>query len=375
MPSSSVRAPRVPVSVASVLPLLVLAAACGDDSAAPPPPGPTSEVTIDASSTTAYRYFNLGTGQEVTVTSPTTDQNWDLAFRRFEIRLNGGVAGPKGVAGYNLENNASATPQQVIGFTRANQQAAFDAVTAADIPAAGSFTVASLAPDLTNWFRPNPAAAQPGQSQLVANQQRAWKFRRATAANGFAVVRIDSIFVTGTANQAALTYVRIRFRLQDGAGAPGAAANLGSTVPAGGSVYFNLTTQQVVATPSGCNWDVRVNANVEIAVNGAQGCTAGTFPLEANESFDALTNAGNAAQYAAFFAQITGPIPNSFDDPKGPFLYNLDPQNAPNRFYPTFNIYLVRVGSAVYKLQVVDYYNPANATQSGFPSIRYSKIQ
>ena len=38
----------------------------------------------------------------MTIADPSTSSGWDLAFRRYSIRLNGGVAGPKGVTGFNL---------------------------------------------------------------------------------------------------------------------------------------------------------------------------------------------------------------------------------------------------------------------------------
>ena len=54
----------------------------------------------------------------------------------------------------------------------------------------------------------------------------------------------------------------------------------------------------------------------------------------------------------------------------GVFLYNLA---GDNRLSPTFNIFLVKVGSSVYKLQVVSYYSTTG--DAGHPTIRYEKIQ
>jgi len=80
----------------------------------------------------------------------------------------------------------------------------------------------------------------------------------------------------------------------------------------------------------------------------------------------------DAPDYGAFLSGLTGPVPFStaLDDPNGPFLYNLA---GDNRLSPTFNIYLIKVGTDVYKVQVIGYYSSTGA--GGHPTIRYAKIQ
>ena len=58
------------------------------------------------------------------------------------------------------------------------------------------------------------------------------------------------------------------------------------------------------------------------------------------------------------------------DSKSGVFIYDLA---GDNRLSPTFNTFLVKVGSSVYKLQVTTYYSSTNV--SGYPTIRYEKIQ
>jgi HmuY protein len=53
----------------------------------------TFKTVIDATSLTAWRYFNFETSSEATVSNPQTDNVWDLGFQRFMIRLNSGVSG------------------------------------------------------------------------------------------------------------------------------------------------------------------------------------------------------------------------------------------------------------------------------------------
>ena len=52
--------------------------------------------TVDASDEVLWVYFDLETGAEIGIDDPAEDLQWDLAFRRFHIALNGGVSGSAG---------------------------------------------------------------------------------------------------------------------------------------------------------------------------------------------------------------------------------------------------------------------------------------
>jgi hypothetical protein len=131
----------------------------------------------------------------------------------------------------------------------------------------------------------------------------------------------------------------------------------------------NLTTGAIVAPTAGdCNWDLKFTRAFGFEVNSA--CQAGTFPFDASETFDGVTRADNAPEYALFLSLISGPIPSTIDSKSGVFLYNLA---GDNRLSPIFNTFLVRVGSSVYKLQVTSYYSSTG--EGGYPTIRYEKIQ
>lgn len=344
-----------------------LLAACEGENTTPPTTT-AGQLTIDASSNTAYQYFSFATDTLVAVGDPLTSSAWDLAFRRFEVRLNGGLAGPKGVSGYNLANNVSATPAQIIAFTPDNQKAAFDAVSQSDIPAAGQFTTETLAEDLTGWFTQTPTG-------LVANPGRAWKLRLA-GDRGFALIRVERITneSTNPSPTDGMAGIKIGFRLQPTSGALGAPDSVVVALAPGSSATINLSTKEVSAgvVAADCSWDLRVSRAYELQVNTGTTCGTGTFPLTLTDDFATLTTAADAPQYAPFISLISGPIPNSFEDPRGPFLYGIDPAN-PQRLYPTFNTYLVKVGDAVYKLQLTGYYSATGT--SGHPTIRYARIK
>lgn len=48
------------------------------------------ETHIDATSTTAWSYFDFETQSEISVADPLTNSTWDIAFQRFKIKVNGG---------------------------------------------------------------------------------------------------------------------------------------------------------------------------------------------------------------------------------------------------------------------------------------------
>ena len=347
-------------------PLVALAAcvlglaACEQEATAPT----TSNdgVTIDASSTSAFTYFSLATGQVVSVPDPRASTAWDLAFRQWDIRLNGGISGPGAVSGYDLGNNASASSAQVLAFTPANQLPAFDSVDASRIPPDSAFAAESLAANPFGWLAFGAAGPEADPSQ-------AWKVRRA-AGGGFAVFRTTALVFAGSTPQTAtLDSVTVQWRYQPDSGSLGAVQTV--VIPAGSDTNALDFATGALSPPSGCGWDLEANADFTLTVNGGA-CAVGTYPLDASENFDSLTSASGAPAYGAFLAGLSGPIPysTSLDDPSGAFLYDLA---GDHRLSPTFNIYLIKVGTSVYKLQVTGYYNATGT--SGYPTIRFAKIR
>lgn len=343
---------------------LLALAACNGEATLPDQtgPGPTGQVSINATSTTDFKYFNLATGAEVAVTNPATSTAWDIAVRRYEVRLNGGVAGTKGVTGALVLDNSAQPAATILGYTPANQLAAFDGITASAIPAASMFTSTDLAETLTAWFRAVNATT------IVASPSAAWKVRRADG--GYAVVRVAEL----TLNGFSLASLRLEYRLQPPGGQLGAVQSV--TVPAGTAAAPGkvLLTSGATVTTGGCTWDFAVTNAITLSVNPDPTCPTGTYPLESTESFTAMTTAADAPTYARFFSALSSPIPNGFTaEVKPPFLYGIDPVNQ-NRLSPTFNVYLVRSGSSTYKIQFLSFYDPTSG-ESGHVTFRYARIQ
>ena len=303
---------------------------------------------LNASSLDTLTYFSFESRSLV----PKSGQ-WDIALRRYEVRVNGGVTGTGGVTGYALGNNTAATNAQVLAFTNTSTLAAFDSVRDAQVPVDSAFKADRLIANANAFL--NLGAGVP-----TANSAAYWKVK--TATGGFALVRVTAITFAGRA----LTSVSFESRTQTGTtlGAPQAFTIATGSTP----VAVSLTSRAAVAA-NGCTWDLQVTpALYEISPNTV--CSAGTYPGLASPGFTATTSASDAPQYAPYLSVLTGPIPSSIEDVGGPFRYDI---NGDQRLSPTFNTYLIRNGAKTYKMQVIGYYGTAGT--GGFPTIRYARIR
>lgn len=308
---------------------------------------------LNASSTDSLVYLSLAEGRLVSRTD-----TWELALRRFELRLNSAAIGGSAsqpVTGYAVGNARNATNAEVLSFTAQNTAAAFDAFRDAQIPADSLFLTDRLAENRQGMF---VFGGVP-----VANTGNYWKVRLANGAH--ALVRASRLTFTP---QFAVDTLYLEARLQTGA-TLGAVQQL-AIVPARALTAINLRENRVVS-PDACNWDLQFDpAANQLAFTLNTSCDAGTYPGPTSPTFVAATRADDAPQYAGFLSELVGPIPNSVFDPQAPFRYNLA---GNDRLHPTFNIFLVKAGARVYKLQVTDYYGDTGA--AGFPTVRYARIR
>jgi hypothetical protein len=303
---------------------------------------------LNASSTDTFVHFSFESGTLV-----PRSGDWDIALRRYEVRLNGGVSGTRGVVGFAFDNNKDATDAEVLAFTVENTRADFDAIRDAQIPPDNQFVADRLVEDNTAYvtFAGAPAA----------NATAYWKVRSASGA--YVLLRTTEIEYDQTGS---LTSISLETRAQSTYGLDAAQSLV---IPISGApVAISLATRAAV-TPNGCNWDIQVHPQT-FAMTTNAACNAGTYPGPASPSFADATTASDAPEYALFLAGMAGPVPNSTEDNGAPFRYNL--QNN-NRLHPSFNTYLVKSGANVYKMQLINYYSAAGA--GGYPTIRYARIK
>lgn len=334
----------------------VLAACSSSDSTAPVTPPVTAQLTVDATST--YAYVKLGTpAQVVTVADPATSSAWDLGFFATNVIVNGGAVGPGGVTAYCVCQNANVADAALKDLTADSQLAAFEAVGATAIPADASFSSDELTPAISGWFSGAAGAA------AAAVPARTWLLRKGTAA-----VTLGKFRVTGLANASAANAGQVTFEyaLQPAAGAEFAAAKSVTVDLRNGPVYYDLAAGAVTSATG--SWDLQFSG-WDIRANGG---------VSGSGSVSALVdNSTPFAQISAAYAGTAPPNVFKRDAYAGVFVsqpwYRYNITGTDNQIWPTYNVYLVKRGAEVYKVQLTGYYNATGtARQIG---VRYARLR
>ncbi len=329
-----------------------LLAACSDSTTEPPPPPVTAELTVDASAAPAY--VKLGDpSTSVAVTAPSTSSEWDLAFFATSVTVNGGAAGPGGVTAYCLCANGDATVAELQAMTPVNQLATFEGVTTGDVPAASSFVSDALNPAINGWVTGTAGAA-------TAVSTRTWIVRR--TAGGVVLAKIRVTAVSG-ATAASAGNVTVEYAIQPSSGAAFGPVTT-RTLDLSSPVYLDLGTGPVSATSA---WDLRLSG-YEIRVNGGVSGSGGVGAVvDESMPFSQLT-----AQYASFAPAVA----YRSDSYGGVFVsspwYRYNITGTDNQIWPNFNVYLVKKGDSVYKVQIISYYGPSGTARQ--ITVRSSRV-
>jgi len=338
---------------ASSLAAALLAGACNNDSTSPNPTPVTASFSVDAAA--AFAYVDLGTpAQTVVVADPPASAAWDIGFYATTVTLNGGAAGPGGVEGFCLCQNASATNADLQAMTADNQLAAFESVSAADIPATASFETDQLAPSISGWY----SAAGPGATAVAS---RAWIVREGSASVVLAKFQVTSIQNATSSTAGSVTF---EYAVQASAGAAFGATASRTVDLSSGPVYFDLTTGAVTNSSDWDlkfeGWNIRVNGGVSGggSVRAVLDATTPFATIDAAYAASAPAQAFSADSYGGVFAA------NRW------YRYNIT--GTDNQIWPTFSVYLVRRGTEVFKVQLVGYY-AADGTPRQI-TVRYAKL-
>ncbi len=335
---------------------IALAACSGDGAVAPAPIVPvTRTITVDAAA--AYAYLALDTiAQAVPIANPSVSTGWDMGFFATGVTLNGGAAGPGAVAAYCLCQNDGRTNAEIQAMTPDNQLASFDAIGAAAIPSASSFTSDQLDPVISGWY-----SGVPGTAGVSPAPGRAWIVRE-----GAGTVVLAKVQVTGVTGGTATSpgTVTFQYAVQPSAGAAFGPVQTQTVSTAAGPVYFDLTTGQVT---SAANWDlqfdgwnIRVNGGVSGTgtVKAVLDMTTPFANIDAAYAATAPAQAYRADIFSGVFAQHAW------------YKYNIT--GTDNQIWPTFQVYLLRRGTTVFKVQLIGYYSASGAPRN--ITVRYAKL-
>jgi hypothetical protein len=342
----------LPLRGSAVFLLALTLSACGDEA----PTGPAEEsfqtLTVDAAAD--WTFVDLAaTAREVQVTDPGSSAAWDIALYSTGVMLNGGAAGPAGVQGYCLCQNDNATDAQVIAMTAESQLAAFEAVTAAHIPTEeDAWLDDELAPAIDGWWSYDLST-----HTVTPVSDHVWVVRAAEGGQ-WAKLRVTGI-ANGTQHSAG--DVTLEFATQPGPGQPYGATRALTVAVADAPVYVDLI-DGVVSDEA--EWDIRLEG-YHIRVNGGVSGAGEAAAVLAGTSFDAAPDAGGIPS-GAFSSDRFGGV---FEG-KPWYRYNLE---GNHQIWPTYNVYLIRSGSEVYKVQLTSYYRASDGT-ARHVSFRYAPL-
>lgn len=344
--------------VFSAAALLCVSAACADDPIAPRAPSATGAITVDANTAWAYVRFQGDSVVSVSAPpSPTTSVEWHMAFFGTNVMLNGGAAGPGSVAAFCVCANASATDAEIMAMTSATELGDFEAVVASDIPAATSFQKDVLVPVIAGWHSGSgsTAAVRPDSSWVIARGSGATRIN--------AKFRLVSITSPTAASPGTVNF---EYAIQPSVGAAFGAVQSRSVNVGTSPTYFSLVTG--ATSTAGADWDVafegytiRLNSGVS-GTGTVRGVSAGTLAFA---SIDAPT-AGSVPTQALRSDTFGGVFATNRW-----YKYNIT--GSDNLIWPTFNVYLISVGSAVYRIQLTSYYGTTGTPRQ--VTMRYARIR
>lgn len=324
---------RTPVRALRSLLLLASLAACSSNDVTSLVPSPTEgSLTVDAS--TSWRFVSL-TDSALVLPTPSASESpaWDIAFNATNVTLNGGAAGPGGITAACICQNATATGDEVLAMTAASEQADFDAVTT--VPAGLTWHSDALTPAISGWFTGTGAAA-------AADTARSWLVRLADSSS-YALVRVRSIESPTAAHAGRVT---LEYAVQATAASPlGPMQTIVVDLATPGTRRVDLSAGSL--TTSATDWDLRLEG-FSILVNGGVsgagkgGAAANTAAFAATTTAVTQANAYRTDVYAGVFGVHRY------------YRYNIA---GDHRISPNFDVYLLRRGTATYKLQVTSYYS------------------
>ena len=297
-----------------------------------------------------FTYFSFERGDVVPLTDAEAEQSadWHVAFKRSEIRLNGGISGPGGVRGFDINGAEDVISEE-----------AFDAVTSSDIPGSDSFIADGPAYAVSQWYSYDPSARS---LDVTGN---AYELR---TANGlFAKFVVDGIDGASRSDAGRISF---RWVVADGSDLTGAERSATVEVSGGQEVYFNLDSGEQVSPADPANsmdWDLHFSGYVIRMNGGISGPgEGGAFPAyETGLTFEEIEEAIGFG----YFADRAG---SAFSNDGGEwYSYDGDTHILSTRNH----VYVIDTGEGFYKMQLLNFYREVEGSPvSGFITFRWRPL-
>lgn len=326
--------------------------------------------TVDASSHTEWAYFDLDSNSVV-----TEAEQWDLAFKRYEVILNTQVESAL-VASQNEFYDSEGVPNNTV-FVNANVEDELEHLQAEldpDLTYQTGDANQAIGADGTNFYDYNPT-----NHRLYANDDAVWLIRSNTE-QSYAKLRPVMLFDNDSGDSGA--YVTAEFELfiqgENDNGFSSTAMSWTIDIPEGiGTGCFDIDSASSVGCDSD-NWDIKFELNTSGFV----------FAITLNGG---ISGNGSAAAHGAFDAADTNKLISGIQESEEEefnitqFHYSGDSQmstfsenqwyaynvNGRHQIWPNYRVYAVNTGETIYKVQLIGYYS--DAAESGHISIRFEE--
>ncbi len=333
--------------------------ACSDDSTGPAAAAPTAgEIAVDASSGFAYLAMDGDSLRSVTVSSPGTSTAWDIGLFGLSSIVNGGAGGPGSTSALCLCRPTNLTLEQVQALDPATEQQRFDAITAADIPAASNFRTDTLVPAIRSWYTGAPGAT------ATPNSQRVFVFAVGQAAPVYGKLQVTAIAGATAARPGTVT---VRWAVQPSSGPAAFDAPKTQTFTLGSApVYVNLITSTTGSSASG-DWHIAFDGWRIRANSGASGTGTVSVTFGDNTPFDVMS--ATIARSVPIQAFTRDAFAGAFSQPDRQWEY----VSSSNTVVATYDVYLLRRGDAIFKVQFPSYYDAQG--QSRRITVRYQRLR
>jgi len=343
---------------------LLLAVGCSDNkptnSNNPPQNTSTTEwndagywvTTIDATSSDRFVYYSLTSRDTVSLTDQQAESSteWSIGFERSAIILNGGVSGMGGVAGVDLAAIGNADSTDFTGFSDPSIITDNDWVS-------DSYDLV-----VDDWYSYNPISHMLDLTQYV--------YIMKDAAGNY--VKFQVIGMEGNGMPPNMGTVSIQY---DYAGAtpdfPGTPDTISFDGSGGGPIYVDFSAG-MTTTPAdpqnSLDWDILFDAYEIHQNNTIFGMgSAGAYPVWGDQTdptdFNETMSAPPVAQ--AYFPDQLGSVMTDW--------YNYDGNT--HTLTSKGHVYVIKSGTAYYKLSIVTYYRDINGTPvSGWFTIDWVEL-
>ena len=330
--------------------------ACGGSSSNDDDTNDTTNSTpiqsIDATSTEDYVYYQFSGDNlfQVTPADPTTDTEWDIAFRRTNILLNGGASG-SGNIGASLgvtqdqfyDNTGAAIASVFLNATADNEgQTAFETeIDHLNLMYATDSDNGAISSD---WYNYDIS------THIVTPNTESYWIIRSAAGDSYAKFRVTELTTSGRA----LATITIGIDTQTSSMSAFSGTEVSQTIDlSGGSAVCYDFDSRSTSDCSDTDWDLRFDPSFAIWLNSdVYGNGSGAIAYGAVFAVDDATfiNTVDGATVGHWVADETA---GTFEDDSW-YAYNLQ---GGHQLWPNYRVYVIQDDTQYYKFQVVSYYS------------------